>query len=255
MTYQSLILEYGMGIQLESFCMANICLLGDFSEEVLAHRAINLSFVIAETKYKGKLTHRWIQTRDIEDDVSSQFSEYDAIWCVPASPYENMSGVLSVLHYARTNNVPFLGTCGGYQHAFIEYARNVLSLTNADHAEVNPDALIQIVTPLSCALVETSEVLSILNGTLLHGIYGIDQVEEQYHCSFGFNEDYLGSFKSDSFKFSAFNNDGKVRAFELSDHPFFVGTSYQPERAAFRGDLHPIVDNFILAAITQTKIV
>lgn len=244
-----------MKIQLKNSRAARICLIGDFSDEVLAHRAINLSFTIAQTKYKDKFTHHWVQTRDIGNDISSQFSEYDAIWCVPASPYENMLGVLNVLHYVRTNKVPFLGTCGGYQHAFIEYARNVLSLIDADHAEVHPDAVIQIVTPLSCALVEASEVLSILKGTHLRGMYGIDQVEEQYHCSFGFNEDYVEYFKSDSFKFSAINSDGKVRAFELSDHPFFVGTSYQPERAAFHGDLHPIVDSFVLAAIAQTKIV
>ncbi|ONN53203.1 hypothetical protein AC057_15045 [Acinetobacter genomosp. 33YU] len=244
-----------MKIQLETSRVARICLIGDFSDEVLAHRAINLSFRIAQTKYKDKFTHHWVQTRDIEEEVSSQFSEYDAIWCVPASPYENMLGVLNVLHYVRTNKVPFLGTCGGYQHAFIEYARNALSLNGADHAEVHPNAAIQIVTPLSCALVETCEVISILKGTLLHTLYGLDRVEEQYHCSFGFNEDYIACFKSDSFKFSAINSEGKVRAFELTDHPFFVGTSYQPERTAFRGNLHPIVDNFILAAIAQTKII
>ncbi|CAI3119733.1 CTP synthase [Acinetobacter oleivorans] len=239
---------------LEKPRMAKICLLGDFSDEVVAHRAINLSFIIAETKYKDKLTHSWVRTKDIDEDISSQFSEYDAIWCVPASPYENMSGVLNVLNYARTNKIPFLGTCGGYQHVLVEYARNVLSLTDADHAEVHPDAVIQIVSPLSCALVETNEVLSIHNGTFLHEIYGVNQVEEQYHCSFGFNEDYLECFKSDSFKFSVFNNEGNVRAFELSDHPFFVGTSYQPERASFRGELHPIVDRFISAAIANTKV-
>ncbi|SDB92745.1 CTP synthase C-terminal region-related (seleno)protein [Acinetobacter boissieri] len=233
--------------------IANICLLGDFSGQVLAHKAINHSLFIADSKYKGKFTYHCVQTRDINQDIVSQFSLYDAIWCVPASPYENMSGVLNVLNYARTQHIPFLGTCGGYQHALIEYARNVLLLNNADHAEVNPDSMTQIITPLSCALVEKSDRVSVVNGTLLHRIYGVDRIEEQYHCSFGLNESYCTYFERDTLKFSAFDDHGNVRAFEISDHPFFVATSYQPERTAFQGVLHPIVNYFVLAAIENKQ--
>ncbi len=37
--------------------------------------------------------------------------------------------------------------------AVIEYARNVLNIKEADHAESNPDASVKIVAPLSCSLV------------------------------------------------------------------------------------------------------
>ena len=36
-----------------------------------------------------------------------------------------MEGVLSAIRFARETGRPFLGTCGGFQHALIEYARNV----------------------------------------------------------------------------------------------------------------------------------
>ncbi|MBF7688642.1 glutamine amidotransferase-related protein [Acinetobacter rathckeae] len=125
---------------MDTLSSAHICLLGDFSDQVGAHKAINQSLCIASSKYQGRLTYQWVKTSDISDDIASQFSMYDAIWCVPGSPYENMSGVLNVLNYARTHKVPFLGTCGGYQHALIEYARNVLSILDADHAEINPES-------------------------------------------------------------------------------------------------------------------
>jgi CTP synthase (UTP-ammonia lyase) len=49
-----------------------------------------------------------------------------------------MSGALLAIRYAGENDVPFIGTCGGFQHAVIEYARNVLGWADAAHAETDP---------------------------------------------------------------------------------------------------------------------
>ena len=84
---------------------------------------------------------------------------FDGVWCVPASPYANTEGALNAIRVAREHRIPFLGTCGGFQHAVIEYARNVLGWTAADHAEVNPQAALALIAPLSCSLVEkTGEI-------------------------------------------------------------------------------------------------
>jgi CTP synthase (UTP-ammonia lyase) len=37
-----------------------------------------------------------------------------------------MEGALLAIRHARESAIPFLGTCGGFQHAVLEYARNVL---------------------------------------------------------------------------------------------------------------------------------
>jgi CTP synthase (UTP-ammonia lyase) len=42
-----------------------------------------------------------------------------------------------------------------------------------------------------------------------------------------------------------------LRALELSDHPFFVATLFQPERAALKGILPPLVRAFIEACARQ----
>lgn len=227
----------------------NICLLGDYSDQVLAHTAILASMEIAKEKYKDQLFYQWVQTSDISQDIHSQFSYFDAVWIVPASPYQNTQGVLNVLHYIRTHNIPFLGTCGGYQHALIEYAKNVLFIHDADHAEINFDAVNPIITSLSCSLIEKAEKMTIIKGSLLNQVYADTEFEEQFHCSFGFNPIYLNQFQSQSFKFSAFSLLGEVRTFELIEHPFYIGTSFQPERTALKGILHPLVERFLLTAI------
>lgn len=110
----------------------NIALIGDFNEEVAAHRAIPRAI---ELTGKQNVHCQWLHSNDIELEKLAMFS---AIWCVPGSPYANMENVLNAIQYARFNDIPFLGTCGGYQHVALEYARNVLGFTEADNTEVNP---------------------------------------------------------------------------------------------------------------------
>lgn len=126
-------------------------LIGDYNPNVRAHLAIPkaLGFAGATTGYKSEVT--WVGTAAIGGDVKGQLREFDALWCVPASPYAYMEAALSAIRFARESGRPFLGTCGGFQHPLVEYARSVLSLAGADHAESNPAAELALVTPLKCS--------------------------------------------------------------------------------------------------------
>jgi CTP synthase (UTP-ammonia lyase) len=88
----------------------------------------------------------WLATPLLEQQNEQMLGKYQAFWAVPATPYASMEGALNGFKFAREQRVPFLGTCGGYQHMIIEYARNVLGLTGANHAESNPAVL----TPANC---------------------------------------------------------------------------------------------------------
>src|SRR5947208_2132696 len=114
-----------------------IGLVGDRSEEVRAHRAIPRAFdLLAERKRGPRVTLTWISTAEIDPhDPARVVTGFDGLWCVPGSPYENMDGALAAIRYARETRLPFLGTCGGFQHALIEVARNVLGAAGAGHAE------------------------------------------------------------------------------------------------------------------------
>ena len=70
---------------------------------------------------------RWVGT-DTHD--AARLSEADGLWVVPGSPYRNDAAVYSAIKAARTSGQPFLGTCGGFQYAVIEFARDVAKLKN-----------------------------------------------------------------------------------------------------------------------------
>jgi CTP synthase (UTP-ammonia lyase) len=163
-----------------------------------------------------------------------------------------MEGALTAIRFARENNVPFLGTCGGFQHALIEYARNILKLEDADHTESNPGARTPLIAKLSCALINQSETIRLKPDTKIRRIYGVAEIREAYQCSYGLNPQTLAKFQKAPLQFSGFSaSDDAARAFELPDHPFFVGALFQPERSALRDDSHPLISAFVHAATQQ----
>jgi CTP synthase (UTP-ammonia lyase) len=225
-----------------------IALIGDYDASVLAHRAIPASLEFAASSLGVTVTPIWVGTSTISA-TASELAEYAGVWCVPASPYASMAGALAAIRFAREYPRPFLGTCGGFQHAVIEYLRSV-GHTSADHAETAPHALTQVITPLSCSLVEKNGTVFVRPGSTLAAIYGTDRVEEQYHCNYGVNSEYAGLLAGPTgLQAVAHDDAGEVRAVALSGHPFFIATLYQPERAGLRGDMHPLVRAFVAAAV------
>ena len=101
---------------------ARIALIGDHNPAVVAHRAIPLALGLAAGASGHPVDWAWVHTSTLVGDATAQLEMFDGIWCVPASPYANTDGALEAIRVAREHNVPFLGTCGGFQHALLEYA-------------------------------------------------------------------------------------------------------------------------------------
>jgi CTP synthase (UTP-ammonia lyase) len=191
------------------------------------------------------VTETWLATSDLAQEGSVDLGSFDGLWCVPASPYRSFDGALRAITYAREHSVPFLGTCGGFQHAVIEYARNVLGHTEADHAEMNPGAEVQLFAPLLCSMVEVDGAVHFSPSSKIATVYGCASVVERYHCNFGMNPACASWFTRGAMKVSGVDDSGSPRAIELAGHPFYLGTAYQPERSALAGQPHPLIVAFV----------
>jgi CTP synthase (UTP-ammonia lyase) len=228
-----------------------IGLVGDYDATVPAHQAIPQALALAEEALKAPLIFRWLPTETIGGDAN--LAPFDAIWCVPASPYRSMEGALRAIRFARTRPLPFLGTCGGFQHAVVEYARNVLGWADADHAESSPDAVRPVITPLSCSLVEVTDRVRLRAGSRIAAAYGATEAVEGYRCRYGLNPAFRQALLSGPLRVAAEDDAGDVRALEHDGHPFFVATLFQPERAALTGRLPPLVKAFVSAALSPAR--
>jgi CTP synthase (UTP-ammonia lyase) len=225
-----------------------IALVGNYNSTVTAHIAIPRALDFAAEAVGYNVIPEWIATERLAQDWEPQLEPYHAIWCVPGSPYASMEGALHAIQFAREQRRPFLGTCGGFQHALLEYARNVLGLAAADHAESNPEAEMAFISPLACTLVETRGQIYLQPGTRIQRIYQQNTITEGYNCRYGVNPNYQPLLEDGSLRVTATGEEGEVRVVELANHPFFIATLFQPERSALVGVTHPLIVALLQAA-------
>ena len=224
--------------------MPRIALIGDYRPEVVAHGAIPRALALAAENTGVDLAWDWIGT-DTITDAPRQLRDHHGVWCVPASPYRSMAGALAAIRFARETHRPFLGTCGGFQHALIDFARQVAGIGGADHAESNATAADLVVTRMTCPLIEEGADITFVPPSQLHGIFRGEPTRETYHCSFGPNPVYRDRLEAAGLRFTGFDAEGQIRAMELPAHPFFIGTLFQPERSALTGRRHPLIEAFV----------
>ncbi len=228
--------------------MIKIGLVGDYDPEVTAHVAIPQAIKLASNDLE--VGYEWIATPLLETSVKQQLKDFDAIWAVPATPYRSMQGALNGIQFAREHEIPFLGTCGGFQHMIIEYARNVLGLSEAEHAETNPYASMILVSPLTCSVSEQNHSYILTPNSRVAEFYGKNEVVEQYGiCNYGLNPEFRSMFERSGMKITGVDTNGETRIMELSNHRFFVGTLFQPERSALRNLVHPLIHAFIQSTL------
>lgn len=228
----------------------HIGLIGERDERITAHRGIAASLPLAAQALDADLQAHWLATDTLD---AAALQRLHGIWCIPGSPYRRLDGALQAIRHARENGVPFLGTCGGFQHAVLEHARHVLGWIDADHAETAPDAPRAVIALLECALVEASETVRLVSGSRIARAYGDASAHEGYHCRYGLNPRFRAALLQGPLRASAFDADGAVRAIERDDHPFFVATLFQPERAALQGRVPPLVRAFVQAVLDAAR--
>lgn len=227
----------------------HIALIGDYDPQVTAHQAIPVALGMAAELLKLNVQFHWLDTDQINADTP--LDDFDGFWCVPASPYRDIDGVLRAIRFAREQRRPFLGTCGGFQHAVLEFARQVLDWADAEHGETHPDAVRALLTPLTCSLVEAVDSIHLVEGSLIANAYETTEISEGYRCRFGVNPVFERELLTQQLAAVGHDSQGDVLAVELKGHPFFVATLFQPERAALKGTMPPLVRAFINACLRQ----
>jgi CTP synthase (UTP-ammonia lyase) len=222
-----------------------IGLVGDRSDDVRAHAAIPPALAGA-----GRLAGRpvepvWLPTDDLPgDDV---LLALDGIWCTPGSPYLDTEAALHAIGLARRHGRPFLGTCGGFQHALLEWARNVAGIADAEHAESSPDAPTHVIAPLACSLVGQEGAIRLEPGSRAAGLVGATASVERYHCSYGLAPEYVATLLGGPLHATGWDDEGGVRVVELDGHPFFLATLFQPELSSTAASPHGVVAGFMAA--------
>src|SRR5687768_12642566 len=124
-----------------------IGLVGDYDEKMYTHVKLNEAIDHWLPHLHFSLETPWIPTEKLSPNFLADHF-YEGFWIAPGSPYKNDEGVYALIRWARENNFPLFGICGGFQYMIVEYARNVLGIKGATHQESDPQGEQLIVSKL-----------------------------------------------------------------------------------------------------------
>jgi CTP synthase (UTP-ammonia lyase) len=227
-----------------------LAIIGDYDDTFKPHRATHEAIAHSSQKFDIRIAYDWVATDTIEARFEAITAGYDAYWIAPGSPYKSIAGALKIIQYAREKGVPVLGTCGGFQHMVIEFARNVLGIVDAQHAEYNPYSSKLVVNPLSCSLVgEVLEIELTDKSSRVFSILQSDRITESYYCNFGLNPDYQDQLNDAGFRIVGTDNLKEARILELRDHPFFIATLFVPQANSTLESPHKLVTAFLKSIV------
>ena len=223
-------------------------MVGDYDQANSTHRATDAALEHAAAALGIDTESSWIATDSVvsEEDVSA--GGFDGLLIAPGSPYRSMDGALRTIEFARTNDVPLLGTCGGFQHVVLEFARNVLGISDANHAEYDPYASKLFITPLSCSLAGLEMEVRIRPGTRARHAYGRRAATERYYCNFGLNPEYEKTLLAAGLVVSGEDQDGEARIVELPEKSWFVATLFVPQMNSTPAEAHPLISALVAEA-------
>ena len=187
-----------------------IGIIGDFDQGNVTHRATSEAIHQASDLLNVTPSITWLPTEELEINADESVAGFDAVWSAPGGPYRSMRGALEAIRSARTADKPFIGTCGGFQHVIIEYARNVIGIVNAQHAEYDPYASNLFITPLTCSLVGKTMQISIVTGSHAFEAYGCGSANEHYYCNFGLNPACRSQLQEGGLQIVGLDQDGEA---------------------------------------------
>jgi len=229
---------------------AELLIVGDYDPQFPPHEATDRALEHSCAALGAKIESRWIAPTAFEAAQGlAQVRRAAGLWIAPGSPYSSLHGALSAIAVARCESIPLLGTCGGFQHVVLEFARNVLGFEDAQHAEYDPYASRLIVSRLECSLKGRRMKLALAPGSRTAAIYGADHAEESYYCNFGINPEYAEAIQSGALRVVGSDDEGEIRVVEIPDHEFYIATLFVPQMRSAAGAPHPLITAFVQQAL------
>lgn len=222
-----------------------IGIIGDYDGRP-SHLATQEALKHCATQLGVEAVYTWLPTTELEGSCK-ELKKYDGLWCAPGSPYKSMNGALNAIKYAREEDYPFIGTCGGFQHAAIEYGRNVLEIEELKDMSFSLYEPNEYITALSCSLIGQTKELKVEKASILSDIYDSSEITEKYNCSMELNKKFQNQLDRNGFRVIGVDDKGEARIIAIPDKRFYLATLFQPQLSSTAEFPHPMILAYIRA--------
>ena len=237
-----------------------VALVGKYVELQDAYKSILESFIHAGAANCCKVKVVPIHSEYLtEDNVEEKLAGMDGVLIAPGFGERGLEGKIKAVRYARERKVPFFGICLGMQMAVVEYARNVLGLTDAMTTEVEANTANPVID-----LMADQKTTTVKGGTMRLGaykclveedslayrIYGKPLISERHRHRYELNNDYVERLNAAGMRISGRNPEtGLAEIVEIPSHPFFIGVQFHPEYKSTPENPQPIFKAFVKASM------
>ena len=200
--------------------------------------------------------HVKIKKINAEEFLPELCADVDGVLVPGGFGMRGIDGKIAAAGYARENKVPYMGICLGMQVAVIEFARNVLNISDADSTEFSKNCtpVINIMADhdsenMGGTLRLGAYPCDITPNTLAHSVWGAEHISERHRHRYEMDISFENKFADAGMIISGRSPDGRLpEIVELKNHPFFIAGQFHPEFQSSPYTGHPMFNAFIAAA-------
>ncbi|MEQ5620047.1 glutamine hydrolyzing CTP synthase [Providencia rettgeri] len=245
-----------------------IGMVGKYVELPDAYKSVIEALKHGGLKNRLTVNIKLIDSQDIETRGVELLKDLDAILVPGGFGERGIEGKILTAQYARENKIPYLGICLGMQVALIEFARNVANMADANSTEFKADCKFPVValitewrdeegnlevrseeSDLGGTMRVGSQPCHLVNGSLVHEMYGSETIIERHRHRYEVNNLLLKRIEDAGLKIAGRSVDNKlVEIIENPNHPWFVACQFHPEFTSTPRDGHPLFAGFVKAA-------
>jgi CTP synthase len=250
-----------------------IAMVGKYVHLTEAYKSLSEALIHAGIKTSTKINIEYVDSEKLESDGTDILKTMDAILVPGGFGERGVEGKIAAAHFARINNIPYLGICLGMQVAVIEYARNVAGMSDANSSEFDPHSQHPVIalitewttsegttetrdhtTDLGGSMRLGGQECQLLEGSLARKVYDRVSVVERHRHRYEFNNDYRKVLQKKGLRIGGISVDGElVEMIEIPEHPWFLACQFHPEFTSTPRDGHPLFSGFVNAAIEHME--
>ena len=249
----------------------NVAIVGKYIDLPDAYLSVTEAIKAGGFANWAKVNVKWVAADKCatEEGAAAALDQVDGIVIPGGFGIRGIDGKIGALRYAREHKLPALGLCLGLQSMVIEYARDVLGITDANSSEFDPDCA----NPVIATMEEQKDIVAgkgdmghtmrlgsypaeLEEGSIVAELYGTTHVTERHRHRYEVNVAYKDRLREGGLVISGQSPDGELTEFvELPRevHPFYVATQAHPEFKSRPTKPHPLFAGLVKAALDHQQ--
>ena len=247
-----------------------IAFVGKYLDLKESYKSLTEALIHAGANLDAKVEIKWVDSEKIENNSAKQYLiGCDGVLVAGGFGERGIEGKIQAIQYARENKIPFLGICLGMQLAMIEYARNVLGLSEAtsmEFDETTKEPIIFLIDEFidASGAKQIRTTTSPMGGTMrlgeyecdtkensiLREAYGTSTIFERHRHRYEANPVYREKLELNGMIITGESN-GLIEVVEVIDHPWFLGVQFHPEFTSRLQNPNPSILAFVKTALNN----